>query len=67
MLVVRGALSDILSADVLARMQREKPDLESITVERRGHVPLLDEPQVVPVLDRFLASLDLTAASRAGG
>lgn len=57
MLVVHGALSDILSVDTIERMQREKPDLERITVGNRGHVPLLDEPEVLTAIDRFLARL----------
>lgn len=57
MLVVRGELSDILSAEILERMQREKSDLESLTVAGRGHVPLLDEPEVLSAIDRFLARL----------
>ena len=67
MLVIRGALSDILSSAILARMQREKPGLETLTVERRGHAPLLEEPQVVPVIDRFLARLAFTDLEQDGG
>jgi pimeloyl-ACP methyl ester carboxylesterase len=57
MLVIHGALSDILSTGTLERMQREKPDLERVTVGNRGHVPLLDEPQALAAIDRFLARL----------
>ncbi|MFZ0499732.1 MAG: alpha/beta hydrolase [Steroidobacteraceae bacterium] len=57
MLVIHGALSDLLSAGTVGRMQREKPDLGCITVCNRGHVPLLDEPEVLSGLDRFLAQL----------
>jgi pimeloyl-ACP methyl ester carboxylesterase len=57
MLAIRGALSDILSASTLERMQREKPDLECLTVGNRGHVPLLDEPEVLAAMDRFLERL----------
>ena len=57
MLVIRGAQSDLLSSAIVERMQRAKPDLESLTVEQRGHAPLLDEPGVVPAIDRFLARL----------
>ncbi len=53
-LAIRGALSDILSASTLARMQREKPGLVSLTVAARGHVPLLDEPECVAAIDVFL-------------
>lgn len=55
-LAIRGAQSDILSAATLARMQREKPDLEVLTVANRGHVPLLDEPECVAAIDQFLAA-----------
>jgi pimeloyl-ACP methyl ester carboxylesterase len=56
-LAIRGALSDVLSAATFDRMQREKPDLQRLTVARRGHPPLLDEPECVAAIDRFLAQL----------
>jgi pimeloyl-ACP methyl ester carboxylesterase len=55
-LVIRGAHSDILSVTTLARMQREKPGLEVLTVTNRGHAPLLDEPGCVAAIERFLAA-----------
>ena len=54
-LAIRGELSDFLSAETFARMQREKPGLAAITVAERGHVPLLDEPECVTAIDAFLA------------
>lgn len=57
MLVIRGELSDILSLETLERMQREKPDLEQLTVANRGHVPLLDEPEALPAIEHFLSRL----------
>ncbi len=54
MLVIRGALSDLMSASTLERMAREKPDLRHITVANRGHTPLLDEPECVAAVDEFL-------------
>ena len=56
-LAIRGALSDFLSKQTFDRMQREKPDLQRVTVLNRGHVPQLDEPQSVAALERFLAEL----------
>jgi pimeloyl-ACP methyl ester carboxylesterase len=56
-LAIRGALSDLLSLDVFDRMQREHPGLHRVTVENRGHVPQLDEPQCRAALDHFLAEL----------
>ena len=57
-LAIRGAHSDILSVATLARMQREKPDLEVLTVADRGHAPLLDEPECLNALDSFLSRLE---------
>jgi len=56
-LAIRGELSDVLSPATFDRMQREKPDLRRLTVARRGHPPLLDEPECVAAIDEFLAEL----------
>jgi pimeloyl-ACP methyl ester carboxylesterase len=56
-LAIRGAQSDILNAATLARMQREKPDLEVLEVANRGHAPLLDEPECLTAIDEFLATV----------
>lgn len=54
MLVIRGGVSDLLSAATVERMRREKPDLEHLTVANRGHTPLLDEPECLDAIDGFL-------------
>ena len=56
-LAIRGELSDVLSVATFDRMQREKPDLRRLTVPRRGHPPLLDEPECVAAIDEFLSRL----------
>jgi pimeloyl-ACP methyl ester carboxylesterase len=43
--VIRGALSDLLSADIVARMKLAKPDLLTAEVPKVGHAPMLDEPE----------------------
>jgi len=53
-LVLRGALSDVLTEAVLERMSREKPDLIRVTIPGVGHVPLLDEPESERAIDDFL-------------
>ena len=53
-LALRGELSDVLSEATFDRMAREKPDLQRVTVARRGHPPLLDEPESVAAIDAFL-------------
>lgn len=53
-LALRGAISDVLSGHTLARMRQKKPDLHTLVVRDRGHVPLLDEPEVLAAIDAFL-------------
>ena len=54
LLVIRGALSDLLSAATVARMAREKPELQQVEVANRGHTPLLDEPECLTAIDAFV-------------
>lgn len=56
-LLLRGGLSDILSADVLARMAARLDDCEMVTVADVGHAPMLDEPAAVAAIDRLLAKI----------
>jgi len=53
-LLLHGVLSDVLTADIVKRMQAVKPDLEVVTLPDRGHVPLLDEPAARSAIDEFL-------------
>jgi pimeloyl-ACP methyl ester carboxylesterase len=54
---VRGELSDILSDATLARMKREVPELDVVTVERTGHAPTLEEPEAQAAIVRMLAGI----------
>jgi pimeloyl-ACP methyl ester carboxylesterase len=54
-LAIRGGMSDLLSAEVFARMKQVMPRLEQVTVPDRGHVPMLDEPVARDAIDGFLA------------
>jgi pimeloyl-ACP methyl ester carboxylesterase len=56
-LALRGEISDVLSVETFERMGREKPDLVRVTVARRGHPPMLDEPDSVAAIDSFLSRL----------
>jgi pimeloyl-ACP methyl ester carboxylesterase len=64
-LLVRGALSDLLSEATAARMKAEKPDLEIAVVPDVGHAPTLEEPQAVKAVDALLdrANRKLTAST----
>lgn len=57
LMLVRGALSGLLSEATAARMQRERPGMVSLSVAGSGHCPTLDEAEVVPVLDDFLDAI----------
>lgn len=46
MLLVRGALSDLLTPDTVKQMGKRNPAMRTITVPRVGHAPTLDEPEV---------------------
>jgi len=56
-LVLRGETSDILSEEIIDRMQAIKPDLVRATIPERGHAPLLDEPESLSAIDAFLGGL----------
>ncbi len=53
-LVIRGANSDILSAETLARMREEHPGLAALELANRGHAPFLTEPEALAAIDAFL-------------
>jgi pimeloyl-ACP methyl ester carboxylesterase len=54
-LVVRGALSDILTPEGMAAMRAIKSDLEVAEVARVGHAPTLEEPGAWEAIVKFLA------------
>lgn len=58
LLVVRGELSDILSAKTAELMVKRHPDARLATVPRVGHAPILEEPQAVSAISDFLARLE---------
>ena len=56
-LAIRGARSDVLSQKVFEKMQTENPDMHAISLDNRGHVPLLDEPPLLEEMDIFIAGI----------
>jgi pimeloyl-ACP methyl ester carboxylesterase len=56
-LTIRGALSDLLSAETLIKMQQRLPDSEAVTIANVGHAPSLGEPEAIAAIDRLLARL----------
>lgn len=58
MLLVRGALSDLLSEDTVKQMKMRNPAMEVITVPRVGHAPTLDEPEVRAAIAALLDGVE---------
>jgi pimeloyl-ACP methyl ester carboxylesterase len=52
--VIRGALSDLLSPDIVARMKRAKPDLVTAEVKGVGHAPMLSEPAAWSAISKIV-------------
>jgi pimeloyl-ACP methyl ester carboxylesterase len=52
--VLRGELSDLLTADVAERMATAIGDVEVVTIPRVGHAPSFDEPESIAALERLL-------------
>jgi pimeloyl-ACP methyl ester carboxylesterase len=53
-LVVHGEISDLLSAETVARMLAEVSSMESVTIPDVGHAPTLDEPEAQAAIDALL-------------
>ena len=57
-LLVRGAASDLLSADIAARMKKAAPTMAYVEVPGIGHAPMLDEAEAKAAIFEFLAEVD---------
>jgi pimeloyl-ACP methyl ester carboxylesterase len=51
---LRGEVSDLVSAEALARMREAAPNAKFAVVPGVGHAPMLDEPAAVAAIDDFL-------------
>lgn len=58
-LVLRGEFSDIIDQDTVSRMEEMHPGLKSVEIKNRGHAPLLNEPDAMPAIARFVADFSL--------
>jgi pimeloyl-ACP methyl ester carboxylesterase len=57
LLVVRGEVSDLLSAEAAEKMKAAAPNARFATVPGVGHAPELDEAEAVAAIDAFLNEL----------
>jgi pimeloyl-ACP methyl ester carboxylesterase len=56
-MLIRGAISDVISDQIGKQMQRQAPTLERVDVPGVGHAPLLTEPEAVDAITRFLRTV----------
>lgn len=55
--ILRGDASDLLTAQTFDEMRNCRPDAHAATVLGRGHVPFLDEPESLSVLQDWIKDL----------
>ena len=57
-LSIRGEHSDLLSAETVARMSEEHPQVETVTVAGEGHAPLLRYGQLLARISAFVTAIE---------
>lgn len=56
-LLIRGERSDIITAEIAARMARRAPSLRVVEVPGVGHAPTLTEPAALAEIEQYLADV----------
>ncbi len=55
--LVRGANSELLTKETADAMSERRPDMLRVDVPDRGHVPFLDEPESLEIIQQWLGRL----------
>lgn len=63
LLVVRGAKSDLLTAETAEKMQATAPAMKLAVVAGVGHAPELNEPEALQAIDAFLRQFERTGGA----
>ncbi|MEZ5893214.1 MAG: alpha/beta hydrolase [Parvularculaceae bacterium] len=57
-LLIRGAISDLLSREIVEKMRAVHPRFDYAEVPNVGHAPTLTEPEARDAIEKFLRNLD---------
>jgi pimeloyl-ACP methyl ester carboxylesterase len=64
LMVIRGANSDLLSAETVEAMAARRRSMATVIVPDQGHAPLLNVPEVIRSIREFAAACDIARAHR---
>ena len=56
-LLIRGGMSDVITAEIADEMQRMAPGMKRVDVPGIGHAPILTEPEAVDAIEQFLRTV----------
>ena len=56
-MLIRGEISDVITAPIAERMKKAAPQLHEALVPGVGHAPMLTEPAALDAIRAFLARL----------
>lgn len=65
--LIRGGNSDLLTQSCADNMRRRRPKMAFVNVPDRAHIPFLDEPEAVGVLQAFLAAVEAQVPAQDAG
>lgn len=54
LLLIRGAITDLLSEETVEKMEARHPDMHTVNIANVGHAPLLTEPDAIEAITEFL-------------
>ena len=62
-LVIRGENSDLLSRETLSKMKCKSPDIETMEAAGQGHAPVIENPNMISLILRFVSRCDVATAA----